>query len=113
MSEALRAVLRRRAQLQARSQAQRAAVSVHAAAMCRPLALADRVSARARRLAVHPVWVGVLIAGSVAALVAAGPRRSLRWAGRALSAWRLWLQIKGAFAGGATGTARPSQTPPA
>lgn len=83
---------RRRAVLQARSGMERRRLAAQAARLTEPLAGADRLTARARRLLGQPGWL-LALAG---ALLVLRPRRVLAWSGPALTAWRLWRAVTGA-----------------
>jgi YqjK-like protein len=85
MSEKLTRLAKRRAALVARSAHQRETVARAAEAWHKPLALADRGISALGHLVKHPL----LMAGSVAVVVALRPRKILRWAQRGWLAWRI------------------------
>ena len=95
MRERLLALAERRAQLAARAQSERAAVSAllersdkAASVALSLLGVARRTLAEAGR---HPL----LVAAGVALLAALWPRRALAWLGRGWSLWRLYRGARG------------------
>lgn len=96
MSGALSEVMRRREVLQARSRIERARIATQAGELLRPVGIADRASAAARRLVSRPLWMLAL----AAAVVFVRPRRALAWSGPLLAAWRLWRGVRGVLGNG-------------
>lgn len=90
MSDALDAVMRRRAVLCARSGVERERLAAQVGVLLRPVACADRVGGLIGRLLGRPAWM--LAAGTV--LLAVRPRRLLTWAGPLMAGWRLWQRVK-------------------
>ena len=84
MSRQLDALRARRELLLARSAVERDALALLVQRWRAPLELADRGVRVVRYAREHP---GALLAAA-AVLVALAPKRALRWAGFALSAWR-------------------------
>lgn len=90
MSNALDAVMRRRAVLRARSGVERERLAAQFGVLLRPVASAGRVGGLIGRLLGRPAWM--LAAGAV--LLAVGPRRLMVWAGPLMAGWRLWRRLK-------------------
>ena len=75
-------LLRRQALLRERSAVLRDGIARHAVVLERPLALADKARSRLPWLALPALLAAAL-----------RPRRTLGWALRAWSGWRLWRQV--------------------
>ena len=81
---------RRREQLIAQCEAQRADIASHVGALGGPIRLADRILNAINYLRRHPL----ALSASVAALAVAQRRGLLKWGQRALLVWRAWRALR-------------------
>lgn len=88
-------IARRKEQLIARAEAQRAAIAETVRHLRGPIGIVDRGLEVARFLHAHPM----LVTAAVAVLVVFRRRGLLSLAGRALTAWRLWRSVSTWLAG--------------
>jgi hypothetical protein len=89
MSKRLEEITRRRMALQVRCEAQRAELAAVSAAIERQLAPIDQGIALVRRLLASPLT----IIAAVAAIALIGPRRLIKWAGRAALLMTTYRQL--------------------
>jgi YqjK-like protein len=93
----------RRDRLLRRSAALRIEIGGGLTGLRRPLAAVDQVRDACVWLRRNPQWPAV----AVAVVVAIRPRRTWRWIGRGIWAWRMWRLLEPlARASGATGSRR-------
>lgn len=85
----------KRGELKAKIAMQRDAVAQHAWPVAKALGAADRALAGVEWVKRHPGAV----AGAVAAMVAAKPRRIVRWARRGFFLWKSWQALRSRLPG--------------
>lgn len=83
-------LIRRRERLLMRAEAQRDELAAVARDWRVPLRVIDGGMEVVRTLRAHPL----LVVMPVAVLVAARPRRVMRWSGKAWTLWRLWRTFR-------------------